>query len=278
MVRVGIVGPRETGLEVPGGDWLKRKCVRLVKFLAEYDPETVIVSGGATGIDSVAEDAAKRCGLETKVFLPETGPDGKWINKGAGVARNSKIVADVDRLYAFWTGLSTGTADSIGKALKRGVLTEVIFSNGMYWRHGEAHAYGYKPWSPLDYGHYMTKMFELPALIEALQRRAEKNRRNPKNNSKEKLAYADGRTLVAFNWLAEGNLPAPGEGDLEGFWIVPSQNKKSEKVRPHQIGFDGGCNCDAVTQGHRACFAMYAVSMFLYLISPSRIDNEESPE
>lgn len=271
-MNIGIVGPREKGLDVPGGEWLKRECVRLVEQVAKDDPGATIISGGATGIDGLAEVTAKRLGLNTKVFLPKTGPDGKWINRGAGLARNSEIVQASEDLFAFWTGLSTGTADSIEKAWRLNVLTRVTFSNGLNW-------YSTDRWSPLEYGNSMKDMFSPPKIAEALKNRYERNRRNPKNqNSLEKLQYADGRTLAAFNWLIEGNLPIPGEGDDEGMWLVPSQSKKRDNIRPHRIGIDGGCDCDAVTQGHRACFAMYAVSMFLYLISPSRLETEATNE
>lgn len=78
-----------------------------------------LVSGGAQGVDSIAEDWAKRHGLPTEVF--EADWDG--LGDKAGIKRNSDIVAAAEVIIAFWDGVSVGTLDSIKKAktAKKGV-------------------------------------------------------------------------------------------------------------------------------------------------------------
>jgi len=75
-----------------------------------------IVSGGARGVDGIAIRAAKRYGIDTKVFPADWETHGKR----AGFLRNQQIVDYCDELVAFWDGESRGTADSIAKAKAAG--------------------------------------------------------------------------------------------------------------------------------------------------------------
>jgi hypothetical protein len=76
-----------------------------------------IVSGGAQGADRLAERYAKYRGIELRLFKADwNGPRGR----GAGLARNSDIVAAADYVLAFWDGVSSGTADALAKAEKAG--------------------------------------------------------------------------------------------------------------------------------------------------------------
>ncbi len=82
-----------------------------------YDYDSVLlVSGGARGADSLAEDWANESGVEIKVFEAEWETYGKR----AGMIRNSKIIALADVVVAFWDGSSKGILDSINKARKVG--------------------------------------------------------------------------------------------------------------------------------------------------------------
>lgn len=87
---------------------------------------TLIVSGGATGVDSMAERWAKESSLQTLIF-PVTPKDWDEHGKAAGPLRNSKIVKEADKVIVFWDRFSRGTKDTINKAKKeRKLLT--IFS------------------------------------------------------------------------------------------------------------------------------------------------------
>ena len=76
-----------------------------------------IVSGGATGTDSMAEKYAKKKNLKTIVFRPE------WEKHGnsAGIIRNRIIIKNSDLILAFLLGSSKGTENSIkvAKQLKK---------------------------------------------------------------------------------------------------------------------------------------------------------------
>jgi hypothetical protein len=85
----------------------------------------LVVSGGAPGVDSWAEEIAKELGLPVCVHAAD------WSKgKGAGVARNTTIVLDSHVVLAFWDGKSTGTLDSIEKAKAVGRDLAVILPDG----------------------------------------------------------------------------------------------------------------------------------------------------
>jgi predicted Rossmann fold nucleotide-binding protein DprA/Smf involved in DNA uptake len=110
-MRIAIVGSRE---------YAKLDAVR--KFVAELPADTVIVSGGARGVDSAAEQAARARGLEVKIFPALWGQYGKR----AGFLRNRQIVEASDKVVAFWDGLSAGTLSTIQLATDAKKPVEVI--------------------------------------------------------------------------------------------------------------------------------------------------------
>jgi hypothetical protein len=67
-----------------------------------------LVSGGAEGADSLAQEYAKRKGLGITVYYPA------WQQgMSAGFICNQKIIDDCDMMIAFWDGESKGTEHSI---------------------------------------------------------------------------------------------------------------------------------------------------------------------
>ncbi len=83
---------------------------------------TCIISGGATGADSLAERYAKYYGIPMEVHKPDWHTHGK----AAGFLRNHTIVARCDKVLAFWNGKSRGTADTIAKAKIAGKLVLIV--------------------------------------------------------------------------------------------------------------------------------------------------------
>ncbi len=73
---------------------------------------TVIISGGARGVDLLAEKYADEKNI-TKVIYPANWDEH---GKSAGFIRNKLIVKDCDELVAFWDGKSKGTRHSIDLA------------------------------------------------------------------------------------------------------------------------------------------------------------------
>lgn len=79
------------------------------------EEEITIISGGARGIDKVAEQYAKDKNLKTLILEPD------WDNLGkvAGFVRNDDIIKLSDVILAIWDGTSNGTFDVIEKCLKK---------------------------------------------------------------------------------------------------------------------------------------------------------------
>lgn len=75
------------------------------------------------GADRLVYQEAQKLGLRLEPHPAKWDKHGK----GAGVLRN-KEMADrgASLCLAFWDGLSTGTFDMMGKAVKRGIPVEVI--------------------------------------------------------------------------------------------------------------------------------------------------------
>ena len=115
-IKIGVVGSRSI---------LDKEYVFSVldfylrRFLEEC--EVVIISGNAVGVDKIAEDFAEKRKLKTEIYPP----DYKQHGKSATFIRNQTIVDNSDYLIAITTG-SNGTADSIKRANKKGIVTRVI--------------------------------------------------------------------------------------------------------------------------------------------------------
>jgi hypothetical protein len=87
----------------------------LVKSILEQYTFTQIISGGAKGIDTLAERYSdERSLIKPLVILP----DWKQYNRGAGAVRNREIVDTADFVVAIWDGKSKGTKISINHAKK----------------------------------------------------------------------------------------------------------------------------------------------------------------
>ena len=101
-MKIAIVGSRN----IPD----EEKAYRLIK---ENIPKecTEIVSGGAKGIDTLAERYAKEMGLIFTIFQPEY----KKYGRRAALLRNTQIVEYADEVYAFWDMNSNGTLDTLIK-------------------------------------------------------------------------------------------------------------------------------------------------------------------
>ena len=81
-----------------------------------------LVSGGAAGVDALAEQAAGRLGLPIRVFRPDYDRDGRF----APLVRNSEIVGYADLVLAFWDGRSRGTADTLRKCVETSTPFRII--------------------------------------------------------------------------------------------------------------------------------------------------------
>jgi hypothetical protein len=104
-MRIAIVGSRDYP-----------NLQQVSQYVQTLPDHTVIISGGARGVDRTAEQAAMHCGLETDIYPA----DWKRYGKSAGYRRNAEIVAACDMVVAFWDGKSRGTAHTLSLAHKAG--------------------------------------------------------------------------------------------------------------------------------------------------------------
>ena len=95
---------------------------KIQAVIAALPAGTVIVSGGAAGVDRIAEDYAHRHELSVLVYHPDWQAHGK----AAGAKRNQQIVDRADRVIAFWDGKSKGTKITIDMARRAGKLVEIV--------------------------------------------------------------------------------------------------------------------------------------------------------
>lgn len=98
MLKIGIVGTRKP----------KITFEKFSQIIDDYKP-IHIVSGGAKGIDTFAENYAKLNNIPFTIFPPEYNKYGRI----ATFVRNQQIVDASDMIIAFTSKDSKGTIDTI---------------------------------------------------------------------------------------------------------------------------------------------------------------------
>lgn len=114
-IKIGVIGSRSFN------DYQLLKSV-LNEYLGKV---WVIVSGGASGADSLGEKWAKENNIKTCIYKPDWNKHGK----AAGFIRNKDIVEDSDLIIAFWDGLSRGTEHSINLTKKMNKQYRIVYFN-----------------------------------------------------------------------------------------------------------------------------------------------------
>lgn len=85
-------------------------------------PDTdLIISGGAIGVDTLAERYADKKGIEKLILHPEY----ELYGRSAPLIRDKLIVDHADLVVAIWDGESRGTEFTISYAKRRKVPCEV---------------------------------------------------------------------------------------------------------------------------------------------------------
>ena len=82
----------------------------------------IIVSGHATGADSLGERYAQEHGLACDIHPADWDKHGK----AAGPIRNAEMTEVADALIAFWDGQSRGTVNMISLAKSKGLSVAVV--------------------------------------------------------------------------------------------------------------------------------------------------------
>lgn len=126
-MRIAIVGSRDFN----DYDFLVKTINQLFPIIE------VIISGGARGVDTLAERYAEDNNIQKEIYLanwPTLTPgcrigvnkSGNRYNKDAGHIRNTIIVEKADAIIAFWDGKSPGTKNTIEKAKAMKKLIHII--------------------------------------------------------------------------------------------------------------------------------------------------------
>ncbi|MDR1157892.1 MAG: DUF2493 domain-containing protein [Oscillospiraceae bacterium] len=85
-----------------------------------------IISGGAVGIDTLAERYAAEAGLRLTVIRP----DYHLFDRAAPLVRNGRIVREADYVLILWDGVSRGTRHVIMTCLKTGKPYKLLLIRG----------------------------------------------------------------------------------------------------------------------------------------------------
>lgn len=98
-------------------------------YVAALPDGTVLVTGGARGVDAIAEEAARARGLAVEVIRPDYAafPGNP---RAAPIARNQEIVRQSDAVVVFWDGTSRGSASVIRFAQRQNKPTTVYTPDG----------------------------------------------------------------------------------------------------------------------------------------------------
>jgi hypothetical protein len=96
------------------------------KFIQALPPGTTLVSGGAPGVDTIAETAWKAMGGSVMSIKAEW----QLLGNTAGIERNGMIVLESGRVYGFWDESSPGTANTICRAANAGSLRWIAGRDG----------------------------------------------------------------------------------------------------------------------------------------------------
>ena len=102
------------------------RSIKAFSLEEHIPPETtLIVTGGANGVDALAERYADKKRLSKLILRPEYSVYGK----GAPLKRNEKMVDICDMALIVWDGISNGTKYTIEYAQKCEKKIKVIVEN-----------------------------------------------------------------------------------------------------------------------------------------------------
>lgn len=113
-------------------DWLVSKTLDAYLLEQDDDVNVTIISGGARGADALGERYAAMRGFPV-IRMPA---DWEQFDRAAGPIRNEQMAMKsieggaVGVLFAFWDGVSRGTASMIRHAKAYGLEVHVIRTNG----------------------------------------------------------------------------------------------------------------------------------------------------
>lgn len=92
--------------------------------ISQYIPTdtSLIISGGANGVDTLAEEYADKKRISKLILRPRYD----LYRRAAPLKRNDEMVQLCDKVLIFWDGVSKGTKHTIDYANKIGKPIEII--------------------------------------------------------------------------------------------------------------------------------------------------------
>jgi hypothetical protein len=98
------------------------------EYISDIGQPDIIVSGGASGVDTMAEKYA----LDNEYDLLVFKPDWNKYGKTAGPLRNTQIVEYATHVIAFVSEKSVGTYDTINKAKNNQKMCKIIDIDNLF--------------------------------------------------------------------------------------------------------------------------------------------------
>jgi len=95
----------------------------IIKYIRKET--TAILSGGAKGVDAIAQAIAASRGIPFVEILPDYARYGRQ----APMIRNCEIIRQADYVLAIWDFQSRGTAHAIACCIKEGVPVRILSAN-----------------------------------------------------------------------------------------------------------------------------------------------------
>ena len=110
MINIAVVGSRTYKDYKEFKGLLSQKLFMICDRDEDHLNKVRIISGGAIGVDSMAESFAKEHNIATTVYKA----NWETFGRSAGYIRNNDIMHASEVCIAFWDGESRGTLHTIG--------------------------------------------------------------------------------------------------------------------------------------------------------------------
>lgn len=111
-MKIAIIGSRKY-----------ENLTNVTNYVKQLPSDTIVISGGAQGVDYLAAKAARARNLRVTEYHPDF-TKGYFPHKY--LERNQLIAQDADAVIAFWDGHSRGTLWTIQHAKQLGKPTEIV--------------------------------------------------------------------------------------------------------------------------------------------------------
>ena len=103
-------------------DFKENYARAIIEDMMRYLHGSIIIHGGAVGIDTIVDESANTEGIDVEVYKP----DYTHYGRNAPIKRNIEMLERADRVITLWNGKSSGTRFVIDYCKKNGISYEVV--------------------------------------------------------------------------------------------------------------------------------------------------------